>query len=348
MSAGLLFPVLEVEQELQVMDKTRLSAVKSFIGQGGTAYTALTIKPDASATPISVLNADTDLQYLDWMYSAFTMNVDSYNNKIDFAEGEGAPVVATVTTGDYSLASLATAIKAALEAASPGLLTYTVSYDTLDRLTISTNSPISLFPETGKHRDNQLLPHIGFIVEDSFQQLKSVTGFRTDHVVKCVTLTMTDGVPSSASVKQYINLYSVAGDMLWSNDSMIAEHEPNIRKYVKDGRTSFLTQHRLAQKEILKWLDKNGYMDVYQKPFTKTTIPRISEVEQWSKFVVLRLIFEGLIVTVDDIFHKKMLTYKSAEVDARSRAELRLDVDGDGKVDVFESISMSSGVVVRR
>ncbi len=349
-SPSLLFPVLEVEEDLQVLDKTRLDASKTFIGEGGAVVTSLTIIPEIGVTAVDVFTpaaGDSSKYYLDWMYSGFTTNLDSTNNHIDFAEGGGAPVVAIVPAAAYTLAQLATAIKAAMEAVSPGSLTYTVSYDVLDQITISTTGVFSLFPETGKYRDVQLLKDIGFFYEQFTTGLASMTGKRTDHVIKIATATVGDGT-STALVKKYIRVFSVAGDKLYSTDSQIKENEPDILRYVSDGRSSFLTQHRLAQKDMFRWLDRKGYVDVYNNPFTKYSIPRIEELKDWSKFLTLRLIYQGLIVSTDDIFDRKSRSYKGMEVDARDRAVLRLDVDGDGKVDTFENIGIQFASVVRR
>lgn len=348
--ASILFPIIEVEDGVQLNDMTRINCAKSFIGTGASAATSLVIVPEVGVTAIDIFNAgDKTLWYLDWLYTSFTTDIDSFNNKIDFIEDQ-VTAVATVASGSYTLAQLATAIKTALEAASPGILTYTVSYDSNDKLTISTTGVLSLLPQTGTNRLNQLLKHIGFAIEDKLQQAKSFTGTRTDYVIKKATLTLGDSntSPATASIDAYLKVFSVNGDVLWSTDAQLAQHEPNILKYVPDGRATFLTQHRLAQTEIIRWLDKQGYVDIFNLPYTKFSIPDINEVTEWSKFLALRMIFEGMVVNIDDIFAKKSLTYKALEVDARNRAILRLDVDGDGKVDIFESIGIGSSVVLRR
>lgn len=64
-----IFPNLELEDTVQVDDKTRLSAVKSFVSRGHAAITNVEIEPEASAGYITVFNADSKLWYLDWQYA---------------------------------------------------------------------------------------------------------------------------------------------------------------------------------------------------------------------------------------------------------------------------------------
>lgn len=65
-----IFPNLEVEDTVQINDKTRLSAIKSFVSRGATAISNVEIEPEASAGYITVYNADSKLWYLDWQYSS--------------------------------------------------------------------------------------------------------------------------------------------------------------------------------------------------------------------------------------------------------------------------------------
>lgn len=55
-------------------------------------------------------------------------NVNATNNKIYFIEDVGAAATATITPGNYTTATITAAIKSALDAASPNVRTYTVTY----------------------------------------------------------------------------------------------------------------------------------------------------------------------------------------------------------------------------
>lgn len=63
----MIFPHLDLEPIVQVNDRTRLSALKSFVTNDEQAIDLVMIKPGASASFITV--DDTD-RYLDWSFSA--------------------------------------------------------------------------------------------------------------------------------------------------------------------------------------------------------------------------------------------------------------------------------------
>lgn len=153
---------------------------------------------------------------------------------------------------------------------------------------------------------------------------------------------------ASADIESTLLVVTPVSDKLFSTDSDLVTHEADIMRWVKDGRNSHNDTHRRAQTIILKWLDKEGYVDINAIPFTKDAVIDIEEVRQWSIYIVLRLIFESISNAVDDVFSAKAKYYKGLEVDWRNRAALRLDVDGDGVVDQGEEIDPKFGVVVRR
>jgi len=63
----MIFPNLSIEAELQIEDKTRMDASRSFVTNDGN-ITDVLIKPEASDAFISVFNSDSDKWYLDWAY----------------------------------------------------------------------------------------------------------------------------------------------------------------------------------------------------------------------------------------------------------------------------------------
>jgi hypothetical protein len=68
---------------------------------------------------------------LDYEIVGQHITIDSTNNKIDFIEGSGSALVATLTAGVYSPAELATELATQLNAA--GSSTYSVTYDSVTR-----------------------------------------------------------------------------------------------------------------------------------------------------------------------------------------------------------------------
>lgn len=140
----------------------------------------------------------------------------------------------------------------------------------------------------------------------------------------------------------YLNVYSEAGDFLWCTDQDLIQYEPDIRKWIVAGRNSFLNIHRQAQKSILEWLDRQGYETVYKLKYTKFDVIDISEVREWSRFMALRMIFEGIKNSQDDLYAQKRATYESRELDARKRMILRIDTDGTGDTFLDEGLDTAS------
>lgn len=164
-----------------------------------------------------------------------------------------------------------------------------------------------------------------------------------------VTLYVQKNCPyASAEVEKDISILTEAQDNLFSTDEDLRLHEPEILKWVVDGRSSFLDMHRRAQTLIIKWLDKEGYVDAYGNPFTKAAIVDIEEVRAWSTFLVLKLIFEGLSNAVDDVFAGKAKYYNGKMQEYRKKALLRIDVDGDGEAENYEGITPAFGFIARR
>lgn len=165
------------------------------------------------------------------------------------------------------------------------------------------------------------------------------------------TVTVTVSVKQDsqiASGSYTLSVVSEDEDYLFSNDQQLILHEPDILRWVREGRNSFIDVHRRAQQLIIKWLDEQGYVDIYDNPYTKQAIVNISEVSDWSVALVLQLIFEGISNSVDDVFAQKAKVYEAQAQRHRNRAVIRLDADGDGTVDDGEELDVLFGLVVRR
>ena len=99
-------------------------------------------------------------------------NVKDGYNKINFNEG-GPELIATLDSGNYSIADLLVEIKAKMEAV--GALTYTVTYSNITmKLTISASGSFELLYGTGSNPTDQLRTLLGYDAVD--------TGSATSHV----------------------------------------------------------------------------------------------------------------------------------------------------------------------
>lgn len=149
---------------------------------------------------------------------------------------------------------------------------------------------------------------------------------------KVVTLRITtDGSPTTRT--STITVVTEANDKLFSKDSELVPHEPDIMNYVPEGRSSFINVHRLAQDRILTYLDEKRIADNDGNRLTASAIIDTEEVNDWSKFLSLQYIFEGLSSSTDDIFSEKAERYRQMVNKAKNRAVLRFDKDGDGVAD---------------
>jgi hypothetical protein len=234
-----IFPHIEIEQIVQVNDRTRLSGTKSFISKGEAAITSVQIEPFSGSGFVTVSGTGLTSKdwYLDWEYS---------------------------TDGDKTVS---------------------------------------------------------------------------------VRIT-TDGAPVTET--KTISVISEANDKLFSKDSDLTIHESDVLQYVPAGKNSFLYVHRRSQYLILDYLDRKGYIDTDGNRLTKASVLDIQEVKEWSTFMTLKLIYQQLKKIPDDFFDAKSKTYESLELEARSRAALRLDLDGDSAIDDGEYLRIDSVRALRR
>lgn len=164
---------------------------------------------------------------------------------------------------------------------------------------------------------------------------------------KTVTIEVTtDGAPVTAT--KDIEVVTPEDDYLFSGDAELVSHEPNILSYVAPGKNSFLNIHRTAQDRILDWLNAHRIWDRNNNPLTKEAIVSIEEVNDWSKFLTLQIIFEGLSNSIDDIFAQKSQAYRVMAANTRDRARIRLDRDGDGSDDDDTPVNLKSARLYRR
>lgn len=93
---------------------------------GNTAFQLDHLYTDTTGATLSY-----ELYKLDYELADDAIVVDSSNNKIDFYEAAGVPLVATLTAGVYSPTAFAAEVKSALETA--GAETYTITFNSLTR-----------------------------------------------------------------------------------------------------------------------------------------------------------------------------------------------------------------------
>lgn len=156
----------------------------------------------------------------------------------------------------------------------------------------------------------------------------------------------TDAAPEVASLD--IEALTAVDDKLFSGDQDIVPYEDDILKYVRSGRNSFLDKHRAAQKRILAILDEKRITAQDGSKLTKEHIFDKEEFKDWSKFMVLQMIFESLSNAVDDVFDRKAKKYASLCEMASNRAVLRIDLNKDGELTSNENLEGFSYSLLKR
>lgn len=340
------FPHIDIEEKVQIVDKTRFDASKSYKTPNESAFSACTITPGIGASAISVFSTDQKNWFLDYEWSSFTFDVDNFADKIDFEEA-GVALVATLSGGAYtSKALLIAELQAALNAA--GSNTYTVSISSKDKITISADGNFKILGATGENKNNSILPHIGFL-EDTDNGPEH-TGVPMEYGIRKIVVTTTVGTGLSAvseSKSFYQKVYTVEGDRLPCSDSDLAEIEQDIRKWVKPGRNTHKNMIRRAQEDIFSWLDMQGYVDIYSKPFTKWDIKDSKELKEWACRLTLHKIFNDSSNAVNDKFELKSNKYLTEAKEWRNRF-LRIDLDKDGEIVDDEFLKINTASVFRR
>jgi len=165
-------------------------------------------------------------------------------------------------------------------------------------------------------------------------------------VVPTVRLTLTDATTHSGSGA--ITVVSSVDDRVFASDQDLVSIIPDVTKYIRAGRATFLDVHREAARQIFDWLDEKGFVNSSGNKFVQADLTDVEEVRRWATYTALRIIFDGLSNAVDDIFDKKARGFEKQEIAVRQRAILRLDVDDDGIVDEVEGLNISSGTMYRR
>ncbi len=163
--------------------------------------------------------------------------------------------------------------------------------------------------------------------------------------VKSIALRVTtDGAPTTFN--KIITVLTAAEDNLWSNDADLIIHEPDIMKWVKSGRASFLDYHRMAQTRILEWLDNLKLWNKDGVAFTKEDITQavaVEDLKRISTYWALELIFAGISNKTDDVFFQKQRSYGALRKDLQGeRSRIRADFDQDGVIEDFEQVNIKS------
>lgn len=155
-------------------------------------------------------------------------------------------------------------------------------------------------------------------------------------------------VPDTVTVTKQIEVLTEADDMLWSNDQLLAEHEPDILKYVTSGRNTYLNIHRSVQSKILDWLDGLRVYNVDGKKLTKADLNLTDDLKQLATYWALELIESGISNRPDDMFAMKARDYRKLVLDLKAKGRIQADLNGDAQITSADAVDMKSFIMVRR
>ena len=154
---------------------------------------------------------------------------------------------------------------------------------------------------------------------------------------KVISVQATDGVNT---VTQNFNLeiISVADDNLYSNDSQIFKIESELKKYIDSSRNSYINLHREAQSRILAYLDRKRIWNDDGTAYSKTQVNLQDELQKWSLYETILMIYTDLFVSGGDKFAEKINEYKAMRNTERDRGAIRVDKNNNGIVDAGTEI----------
>lgn len=166
---------------------------------------------------------------------------------------------------------------------------------------------------------------------------------------KVISVRVNEGEPDETIKTFPITIVTEADDALFASDSDLAQDEPDILRYVKDGRNSYKDVHREVQKEILDLINRKGYRKPDGTKITKADVVDKTEVREMAKYYALWMIFEGISNKIGDVFSLKASEYRGEYTIRTERQILALDLDGSGTIEPVEGVNLQQGArLIRR
>lgn len=149
-------------------------------------------------------------------------------------------------------------------------------------------------------------------------------------------------------IDRTIHVIEANADHLFSSDNDLIAHEPDILKWVPEGKNSFLNVHRAVQALILDWLDSIRIWRDDGTKLTKEDVILSDDLKQLSTYWTLHLIYRGIQNKPDDVFAQKASFYQSRVASTQQRGRIQADYNGNGELDSKEANDMKSFRMVRR
>lgn len=139
-------------------------------------------------------------------------------------------------------------------------------------------------------------------------------------------------------------------EKLFCKDVDLIPHEQDIMKWVPAGRSTWNFIFRRAQQRIMNEIDKQRIFDIDGNKLTLDAVMDVSELKDWSIYMSLAMIFQGLSNQKDDVFMDKAIMYEKKQFEYMqfTMNMLRLDYNKDGVMTKADNIGFRSTGVFKR
>lgn len=139
-----------------------------------------------------------------------------------------------------------------------------------------------------------------------------------------------------------IEVLDLDNKKLFSKDSDLYRHEPEIDNLLPKKWSSWNLNHLEAQKIFMDWLDEKGIFNKNGKKYEVADLLDLEEVRQWSVYKCLELIYRGNVNVANDVSDQKSKTY-AAEADKKlAKSQIALDYNEDGEANAGERTDLYS------
>lgn len=176
---------------------------------------------------------------------------------------------------------------------------------------------------------------------------KNIDWLFTTAGTKTISVRISTTEPASQVFTKDITVLNLATASLFSTDSDLYIHEPEIDQYRPKKWSSWNMIHLMAQTWIIDFLDEKGIFAEDGSKYTVADIMDKEQVKQLSTYKALQFIFEGNSNVGGDLFSIKAAEYNKLANAKASRSQLSLDFNKDTVSTVSERTNLQTILVKR-
>lgn len=158
-----------------------------------------------------------------------------------------------------------------------------------------------------------------------------------------VRVTIGEGEDATTAVGQAdLTVLTEEEDKLFSSDADLKGISPSIYNLLPEGRASFKYAHRAAQEIILDQINRRVNTEDW---ISAAAVAKVFQVQQWSKYLTLSLIYGAAQIAKDDLFLQEHARFANAATRYENDAYIELKLDGSQEANA--AVSFGS-IPVRR